>query len=88
MIEPGGRLMERQWRQRSGDRLPDSEWDSTLCRVRAEFDEMPCLRVTPEQARCLFGLPQRVSEWVLNRLAREGFLESRNGEYARRQAEP
>jgi hypothetical protein len=31
-------------------------WNATVTRVRAEFEEMPCLRVTPEQARLLFGL--------------------------------
>jgi hypothetical protein len=74
--------------RRSTDRVSDPEWTSTMNRVRAEFDEMPCLRVTREQARSLFGLSDSLSEWVLNRLAREGFLESRNGEYARRHPQP
>ena len=49
---------------------------------------MPCLRVTAEQARALFGLPASVSDWVLDRLSRDGFLESRNGEYLRRHTQP
>jgi hypothetical protein len=74
--------------RRSGTRVPDAEWTSTLKRVRAEFDEMPCLRVTMGQARSLFGLSEPLSEWVFDCLSREGFLESRNGEYARRQPRP
>ena len=70
------------------ERIADTEWAGILMRVRAEFEEMPCLRVTREQARALFGLPEPVSEWVLDRLSREGFLEARNGEYVRRTTQP
>ena len=76
------------WKLRSESRVPDEEWISTLSRVRAEFDEMPCLRVTTQQAGSLFGLSSSLSEWVLDRLSREGFLESRNGEYLRRHQRP
>jgi hypothetical protein len=76
------------WKPRSENRVPDAEWISTLNRVRAEFDEMPCLRVTAQQAGPLFGLSSPLSEWVLDRLSREGFLESRNGEYLRRHQQP
>lgn len=78
----------RPWQPRSPNRLPDAAWHTTVHRVRAEFDEMPCLRVTPETARTLFGLSDVVSGWVLDRLAGDGFLECRGGEYARRQTEP
>jgi hypothetical protein len=37
--------------------MPDGEWNATVTRVRGEVEEMPCLRVTEEQARVLFGLP-------------------------------
>jgi hypothetical protein len=58
-------------------------------RVRSEFDEMPCLRVTSRQACMLFGLSETVSLWVLGCLTRDGFLEqSGDGEYLRRKATP
>jgi hypothetical protein len=80
--------MDSGWDARSSSRVPDAEWTSTLNRVRAEFDEMPCLCVTEAQARSLFGLTPPLSEWVLNCLSREGFLEARNGEYVRRNPRP
>ena len=60
-----------------------------MSRVRGEFQEMPCLRVTSRQACTLFGLSETVSLWVLGCLARDGFLEHfDDGEYARRNAHP
>jgi hypothetical protein len=73
---------------RSPGRIPDVLWDEALTRVRAEFEEMPCLRVTSQQAQMLFGLSETVSLWVLGCLTRDGFLEARNGEYIRRGASP
>jgi hypothetical protein len=56
-----------------------------LTRVRGEFEEMPCLRVTEQQARVLFGLPTAASSWVLSSLERAGFLDrTPQGEYVRR----
>jgi hypothetical protein len=49
---------------------------------------MPCLRVSAEQAQVLFGLTDPLSGWVLSRLIGDGFLQCRNGEYLRRNAEP
>jgi hypothetical protein len=70
---------------RSDDRLPDPLWQETLIRVRGEFVEMPCLRVTAQQARTLLGLQEPASDWVLERLAAEGFLaKTPQGEYMRR----
>lgn len=81
--------MESLWRRRSEGRMPDGLWNATIARVRGEFEEMPCLRVTPEQARILFGLPDKSSEWVLRCLARVGFLErTGRGEYMRRNGDP
>ena len=58
-----------------------------MSRVRAEFDEMPCMRVTCDQARVLFGLSSTVSAWVLGHLVGDGFLEqTAGGEYVRRNA--
>jgi len=76
------------WTPRSESRVPDTEWISTLHRIRAEFNEMPCLRVTTQQAVSLFGLSSALSERVLDRLSRDGFLESRNGEYRRHHSQP
>lgn len=60
-------------------------WHAALDRVRGEFEEMPCLRVTSEEARVLFGLPEPASAWVLSRLTEEGFLaRTPQGEYLRK----
>jgi len=65
--------------------MPDDRWHETMRRVRSEFEEMPCLRVTLRQACRLFGLSETVSAWVLSCLAREGYLQqARDGEYVRR----
>ena len=74
-----------QWHARSPGRLPDPLWQATLARVRGEFSEMPCIRVTPAQACVLLGLPPSASESVLERLTQEGFLaRTPQGEYMRR----
>ena len=80
--------MDATWKPRSPDRLPDPQWRATVRRVRGEFEEMPCLRVSADQARALFGLGDPLSGWVLRRLIGEGFLEYRNGEYLRRNSQP
>ena len=43
-------------------------------RVRGEFNEMPGLRLTPEQAARLWGLEPRTCDEVLNRLVAASFL--------------
>jgi len=79
--------MISSWQIRSPFRIPDEQWHETLRRVRSEFEEMPCLRVTLRQACLLFGLSETVSSWVLSCLTRDGFLEqARDGEYVRRAA--
>ena len=84
-----GRMLEQRFRRRSRDRLPDHLWHATVRRVRGEFEEMPCLRVSLPQARSLFGLPDRVCEWVLSRLESDGFLgRTANGEYVRQTTSP
>ena len=45
-----------------------------LRRIRAEFREMPCLRLTCGQAQRLFGIRPDVCERVLSALVREGTL--------------
>ena len=80
-------MLDHRLRRRSHDRLPDHLWNATVHRVRGEFDEMPCLRLTVDQARTLFGLPDRVCGWVLGRLESDGFLgRTPQGEYVRQTA--
>lgn len=71
-------------------RLPDYEWLATLRRIRSEFDEMPCTRLTPVQARVFFGLQDdSASRAMLDRLTTEGFLAlTEQGEYVRRTDRP
>jgi hypothetical protein len=82
-------VFNHTWQLRSPHRLSDLLWNAAICRIRAEFEEMPCLRVTSEEARRLFGLADPVASWVLRHLANEGFLiENSRGEYVRRVAHP
>ena len=82
-------MLKRLSRGRSRERLPDHQWHATVRRVRGEFEEMPCLRVSAAQARTLFGLPDRVCEWVLSRLESDGFLgRTSSGEYVRQTTAP
>ena len=77
------------WRPRSRERLPDDLWHATVHRVRGEFEEMPCLRVSAPQAQVLFGLPDGVCEGVLRRLESDGFLgRTPSGEYVRHTTAP
>jgi hypothetical protein len=79
--------VQHPWQSRNPHRLSDPVWKATLSRVRGEFDEMPCLRLTREQACALLGLPEPASGWVLERLAKDGFLfRTRDGLYMRRQS--
>lgn len=60
-----------------------------LQRIRAEFQEMPCLRLTSAQARRLFGLPPGVTERVLAALVAERTLaRGPDGRYALRDDAP
>ena len=58
-----------------------------LQRVRAEFTEMPGLRLTLAQARRLFALRTDICERVLNTLAAAGVVvRAPDGRYSRRDA--
>ena len=82
-------MLQHRWDSRGPDRMPQPDWEATLARVRGEFDEMPCVRVTPGTARTLFGLPETAAEALLTRLEREGFLSRTDqGEYVRRSTPP
>jgi hypothetical protein len=54
-----------------------------LCRIRAEYLEMPGLRLTAAQARCLFGLDSKTLDPVLAALVDAKFLsQTHNGMFA------
>ena len=77
------------WHERSPNRLSDGLWRATIARVRGEFQEMPGMRVTLQQAESLLGLNGPVSTWVLDTLEAEGFLSrTPQGEYVRRNTVP
>lgn len=77
------------YQARSRERLPEPQWQATMRRVRGEFEEMPCLRLTLTQAGTLFGLPDRICQWVLGRLESDGFLgRTQQGEYVRQTTTP
>jgi DNA-binding IclR family transcriptional regulator len=46
--------------------------EPAITRVRAEFQEMPCLRVSPAEAQRLFGLAPALCDEVLETLVAEG----------------
>ena len=52
------------------DRRDYASRDDLLNRIRAEFEEMPSLRLTPAQARRLFGLRCDICDRVLRTLVR------------------
>ena len=67
------------------DRRNDLSRERLLARVRSEFREMPCLRLTLPQLRRLFGLREDVCQRVLATMLREGFLwQDADGRYGTR----
>jgi hypothetical protein len=50
------------------------EFEAVLRRVRAEFFEMPGLRLTPAQATRLWGLERDACQKVINALIDSSFL--------------
>jgi len=58
--------------------------EQTLERIRAEFLEMPGLRLTADQIHRLCGLERGHCSWVLDALVRDKFLRANpDGTYAR-----
>jgi hypothetical protein len=51
-----------------------SPYEQALNRVRAEFREMPGMRLTPGQAERLLGVGGPICRLVLDDLVRAGFL--------------
>jgi hypothetical protein len=69
----------------SPDRRDDELRDRLLGRVRSEFSEMPCLRLTLPQSARLFGMTHEVCARVLGTLVREGTLwQDPDGRYGTR----
>lgn len=62
------------------------EIQGVLDRVRGEFNEMPGLRLTPEQAARLLGLDRKACDEVLDRLVAASFLQWSSGAVVRRRA--
>lgn len=60
--------------------------EELLLRIKGEFLEMPCLRLTPEQARRLWGLDQAACQALLDSLVDARFLKRTvEGAYQREQ---
>jgi hypothetical protein len=78
-------LEERaQFRYLLPDRRDARSREQLLARVRAEFEEMPCLRLTLAQAVRLFALREDVCARVLATLVNERALwRGLDGQYAR-----
>jgi hypothetical protein len=61
-----------------------SPYEQAFNRIRAEFMEMPGMRLTPEQVERLSGVVKSVCRLVLDDLVRAGFLSvGVDGTYAR-----
>jgi hypothetical protein len=59
--------------------------ETTLCRIRAEYREMPGLRLTPSQAQRLWGVAQEMCDTLMTDLVSVGFLlRTRDGAFVRR----
>jgi hypothetical protein len=55
------------------------ELHTLVARVRAEFNEMPGLRLTAEQAQRLWGVEPAICESVIDALVRTSFLRRAQG---------
>jgi hypothetical protein len=62
------------------------ELQTLVDRVRAEFNEMPGLRLTPTQAARLLGLEPRTCAEVIDRLVEASFLRWSAGAVVRQAA--
>jgi len=59
--------------------------EPTLCRIRAEYRDMPGLKLTPAQAQRLLGLDRDSCDTLLTELVGAGFLaHTRDGAFVRR----
>lgn len=68
----------------SGWSPADVRLNAVLTTVKREFDEMPGLALTADQARRMWSLEPRVCSVVLSRLVETGYLcRTDSGQYAR-----
>jgi hypothetical protein len=58
----------------TGERRDHDSRERLLRRIREEFREMPCMRLTEVQSARLFGLSKAVCARILATLVREGTL--------------
>ena len=66
------------------DRRDRTARDRLLRRIRAEFDEMPCLRLTSAQAARLFGVAEEACVRMLSTLVGDRILvRGPDGRYGR-----
>jgi hypothetical protein len=64
---------------------PTMPSSAMLCVIRAEFREMPGMRLTPEQFRRLWNLTAQERDRALTQLLQDEFLvETRDGRFARK----
>jgi predicted transcriptional regulator of viral defense system len=67
-----------------GDGRADAGLGAVLNAVKREFDEMPGLALTVDQAQRLWSLEPRTCTVVLSRLVESGYLcQTGSGQYAR-----
>jgi hypothetical protein len=65
-------------------RITTAEEDTLLTRVRAEYNELPGLRLTLWQAQRLYGITSNEALRTLDSLVKTGFLRlARDGAYMR-----
>ena len=59
--------------------------DNILCRIRAEYGEMPGLKLTAAQAQRMWGLDRASCDGLMTGLVTAGFLAlTRDGAFVRR----
>jgi hypothetical protein len=64
---------------------PTQSPEFTLCRIRAEYWEMPGLKLTPAQAQRLWGLDREACDRLMTDLVTLGFLaRTPDGAFVRR----
>jgi hypothetical protein len=74
---------EPRTRRRFGERRDLPARERLVQRVASEFREMPCLRLTAEQAERLFGLRPDISARIMGTLIHQGVLRrDDDGRYA------
>ena len=82
-VWPAGPAREPASARHRQDRRDEEARSRLVQRVLAEFREMPCLRLTADQAQRLFGLRPDVSRRIMDRLIEQGHVRiDADGRYA------